>query len=163
MKRKTAILLISIVVLFSACTNNKTKNTPDNSVTTSSSPVVTQTPKATATPQPTKSPQATKTPEATKSPEASKAPKVSASPSPSTTSSTGKAAMTRAQAESLVKDYLKKKGEYVPAFIVVDSEDEKIFTVHCYDVIGKGTAEQHTATSGWYTVNKSTGEVKIMS
>jgi hypothetical protein len=161
MKRNAAILLISIVVLFSACTNNKNRESSEKGVITSVSPAVTQTPNATSTPQATKSPQVTKTPETTKSPEVSKAPTVSASPS--TNSSTGKAAMTKAQAESLVKDYLKKKGEYVPAFIVVDSEDDKTFTVHCYDVIGKGTAEQHTATSGWYTVNKSTSEVKSMS
>jgi hypothetical protein len=160
MKRKTAILLISIVVLFSACTNSKGKKASEEAANTSSSPATTQTPKVTSTPQPTKSPQVTKTPEATKGPEASKVPTVTASPG--TNSSTGKAAMTRAQAESLVKDYLKKKGEYVPALVVVDSEDEKTFTVHCYDVIGKGTAEQHTATSGWYTVTKSTGEVKSM-
>jgi hypothetical protein len=44
--------------------------------------------------------------------------------------------------------------------IEVDSEDAEAYTVHVFEVVaGEGDMPGHTATLGWYTVNKATGEV----
>jgi hypothetical protein len=45
--------------------------------------------------------------------------------------------------------------------IDVDSEDATAYTVHVYEIV-KETDDMpsHTATMGWYTVDKATGEVK---
>lgn len=159
MKKVTAVLLITVLVLFSGCSKNKDKKVPEGSSATSSSNVGVQTPKPSSTPEATKAPQATKTPEASKAPTATVAPKET----PKTQDSTDKGTVkTKEQAVNLVKEYLKSKGEYIPSVISVDSEDDKVFTVHCYDIIGKGTSEQHTATSGWYTVDKVTGDIKSL-
>jgi hypothetical protein len=69
--------------------------------------------------------------------------------------------ITKEQAVNLVKAYLEEKVEYIPSIIEVDSEETERFLVHSYDIIGQGE-ETHTATSGWYYVNKYTGEVKSM-
>ncbi|OPJ58507.1 hypothetical protein [Clostridium oryzae] len=66
------------------------------------------------------------------------------------------------RAVQLVKDYLKRKNEYMPKVIEVDSEDDKNFNVHCYDVVDSGKSSEHTATSGWYYVDKKTGKVTSM-
>jgi len=45
--------------------------------------------------------------------------------------------------------------------IDIDSEDAAAYTVHVYEVVkGEGDTPSHTATMGWFTVDKGTGEVK---
>lgn len=65
--------------------------------------------------------------------------------------------ITRGKAVELVKSYLKNKGESLPPILEVDAESDKEFTVHGYADMGT-----HTATSGWYYVNKNTGNVTSM-
>ena len=62
------------------------------------------------------------------------------------------------KAIKLVKQYLEKNNSYVASNIEVDSIDNKYYTVHVYDVITNND-ESHTATTGWYQVNKYTGEI----
>lgn len=70
--------------------------------------------------------------------------------------------LDRDKAVKLVKNYLSNNGEYIPSNVVVDGENEKEYIVHCYDVIDNGDGKSHTATSGWYYVNKSTEEITSM-
>lgn len=58
----------------------------------------------------------------------------------------------------LVKEYLEKNNSYIANHIEVDSVDDKYYTVHVYDIISNDD-ESHTATTGWYQVNKYTGEI----
>ena len=64
---------------------------------------------------------------------------------------------TKEKAVELVRKCLTDNGEYIPGVIAVDSENSTEYIVHCYDDMGT-----HTATSGWYYVNKSTGKVTSM-
>lgn len=43
--------------------------------------------------------------------------------------------------------------------IEVDHQDSSIYVVHVYEWVNQG-ADSHTATQGWYDVNKVTGEIK---
>lgn len=70
------------------------------------------------------------------------------------TEGSGDKTITSAKAEQLVREYLTKKGEYIPSKIRVDHEEGNTYVVQCYDVV-----DDHTATSGWYYVNKTTGEI----
>lgn len=62
------------------------------------------------------------------------------------------------QTIKLVKNYLKNNNTYIASNIEIDSEDSKYYIIHVYDVISND-GESHTATSGWYQVNKYTGEI----
>ena len=42
--------------------------------------------------------------------------------------------------------------------IEVDSVEDRYYIVHVYDVITNDN-ESHTATTGWYKVNKYNGEI----
>ncbi|MGL6107742.1 hypothetical protein [Romboutsia sp.] len=64
----------------------------------------------------------------------------------------------KTQAIKLVKDYLQTNNSYIASNIEVDSVDNKYYIVHVYDVISNPD-ESHTATIGWYQVNKHTGEI----
>lgn len=64
----------------------------------------------------------------------------------------------RKEALKLVKEYLEKNNSYIANNIEVDSEDNKYYIVHVYDVISN-SEESHTATTGWYQVDKYTGEI----
>lgn len=66
-------------------------------------------------------------------------------------------AITPKEAIELVKNYLVNNGKYVSHSIIVDSEDSVQYVVHCYDVV-----ETHNVTSGWYYVNKNTGNIQSM-
>lgn len=70
--------------------------------------------------------------------------------------------LDKEKAIKLVKKYLRDNGQYIPNYVVVDSEDEKEYVIHCYDIIDNGDGTSHTATSGWYYVNKNTEEVTSM-
>ena len=52
-----------------------------------------------------------------------------------------------------IKIYRENRGEYIPEFIVVDSESGDIVTLHLYDDMGT-----HIATSDWYYINRNTGK-----
>lgn len=65
--------------------------------------------------------------------------------------------ITTEKAEEMVRNYLKNKGQYVPPIVAVDSEDNTQYIVRCYEQF-----VDHTATSGWYYVNKSTGNITSM-
>lgn len=62
------------------------------------------------------------------------------------------------EAIKLVKNYLMKNNEYLADHIEVDSVDNKYYIVHVYDIIVNGE-DSHTATTGWYQVNKYSGEI----
>ena len=66
-------------------------------------------------------------------------------------------AITTSKAIELVRNYLINNGKYVPNIIEIVSENETIYTIRAYDDMGT-----HTATSGWYEVNKSTGSIWSM-
>lgn len=65
--------------------------------------------------------------------------------------------VSESTAEILVINYLKENNKYVPSIIEVDHEDENQYVVHCYDIV-----VDHTATSGWYYVNKIDGSITSM-
>lgn len=65
--------------------------------------------------------------------------------------------ITSAKAEELIKKYLLNNGKYVTSIIEVEHEENNQYVVHCYDII-----VDHTATSGWYYVNKTTGNITSM-
>ena len=62
------------------------------------------------------------------------------------------------KAIKLVKDYLMDNNEYLADHIEVDSMDNKYYIIHVYDIVINGE-ESHTATTGWYQVNKYSGEI----
>ncbi|MGL5346586.1 MAG: hypothetical protein ACRDA3_04495 [Peptostreptococcaceae bacterium] len=62
------------------------------------------------------------------------------------------------KAIKLVKDYLMENNEYLAEYIEVDSIDNKYYIIHVYDIVINGE-ESHTATTGWYQVNKYSGEI----
>lgn len=59
---------------------------------------------------------------------------------------------------NLIKKYLQKNNAYIADNIEVDSVDNKYYIIHVYDVI-ENSEESHTATTGWYQVDKYTGEI----
>jgi hypothetical protein len=46
-----------------------------------------------------------------------------------------------------------------PPHIVIDREEEGSFIVQVYEIVQDGPDQAHTATMGWYRVNRRTGEV----
>jgi hypothetical protein len=65
--------------------------------------------------------------------------------------------MTPTEAEQKVRQYLINNGKYVPSKIEYDHEENNAYVIHCYDIV-----VDHTATSGWYYVDKSTGNITSM-
>lgn len=59
---------------------------------------------------------------------------------------------------NLIKEYLEKNNLYLASNIEVDSVEDRYYIVHVYDVITNDN-ESHTATTGWYKVNKYNGEI----
>lgn len=62
------------------------------------------------------------------------------------------------KALKLVREYLEKNNSYIPNNIEIDSADHKYYTVHVFDIV-TNNEESHTVTTGWYQVNKYTGEI----
>ena len=60
---------------------------------------------------------------------------------------------TNEQLIEKIKIYRENRGEYIPEFIVIDSESGDIVTLHLYDDMGT-----HIATSDWYYINRNTGK-----
>lgn len=61
------------------------------------------------------------------------------------------------KAIELVKNYLINKGSYVPGKFMVGSETDTEYNIRAYDDMG-----DHQVTSGWYIVNKNTGNIESM-
>lgn len=62
--------------------------------------------------------------------------------------------ITVIEAVEKVKDYLLANGKYVTNIIKVESDNGDEYLVHCYD-----DTDNYNVTSGWYYVNKTTGDV----
>lgn len=65
--------------------------------------------------------------------------------------------ITSDKAEQLVRQYLINNSLYVPSAIQYDHDEGNFYVIHCYDIV-----VDHTATSGWYYVDKTTGNIKSM-
>lgn len=65
--------------------------------------------------------------------------------------------ITEEDAINLVKDYLKENNFYIPSIIEISYEENNEYVIQCYDIV-----ENHTSTSGWYYLNKSSGNIKPM-
>lgn len=65
--------------------------------------------------------------------------------------------ITADKAIELVKNYLINKGQYVPGKFMIGSETNDEYSIRAYDDMG-----DHEATSGWYIVNKKTGNIQSM-
>ncbi|MGV7117220.1 hypothetical protein [Paenibacillus kyungheensis] len=93
------------------------------------------------------------------------APTVPATPSSSssTSTTTNTSGVNEAQAIQLVKDKYKLNGS---SYLVadVDHEEDNMYVVHVYEnvVDDAATGEGHTATYGWYYVDKKTGAITSM-
>lgn len=70
---------------------------------------------------------------------------------------TNVSSITSQEAEQRVRQYLVNHKKYVPSRIEYDHEDGNSYVIHCYDIV-----VDHTATSGWYYVNKTTGNISSM-
>ncbi|GAA0077588.1 hypothetical protein UT300005_19660 [Clostridium sp. CTA-5] len=66
------------------------------------------------------------------------------------------------QAEQKVKQYLENSGGYVAEHIEYDHTQDNKYVIHCYDVVIQGNGFGHTATSGWYYVDKTSGAITSM-
>lgn len=64
-------------------------------------------------------------------------------------------------AENKVKQYLLSRGMYVPKYVKYDHDDGNNYVIHCYDIIIQDNSE-HTSTSGWYLVDKTSGSIRSM-
>ncbi|RDY29407.1 hypothetical protein CHL78_001530 [Romboutsia weinsteinii] len=67
--------------------------------------------------------------------------------------------ISKTEAEDLVKNMLVNNGSYVNSHIEFDYEEGDFYIIHAYDIIDDGDGNTHTATSGWYKVNKLTKEI----
>ena len=68
--------------------------------------------------------------------------------------------LTKRKAKKKLKKLLKARGEYNPDLILeCDSKDEKSFTFHYYDVVMDSPDSGHTATVGWYQVDRTNGKI----
>ena len=59
------------------------------------------------------------------------------------------------QAENMIRKAL---GVPSSTSVVHDHDEGENYIIHVYDVIDDGNGMQHSATRGWYAVNKTTGE-----
>jgi hypothetical protein len=62
--------------------------------------------------------------------------------------------LTEDQAIQSVKTYLSENGKRVPSDVKIEESQNNYYEVHCYDDMG-----DHTATTGWYYIDKSTGMI----
>lgn len=65
--------------------------------------------------------------------------------------------ITSEEAIQKVKEYLTNNFKYIPNKIEYDRENGNSYVIHCYDLF-----ESNTGTSGWYYVDKLTGNVTSM-
>lgn len=69
--------------------------------------------------------------------------------------------LSSSDAEAKIKTYLISNGYYVPEYVVCDHEEGNSYVIHCYDIVNND-GFVHTATSGWYYVNKTSGSISSM-
>ncbi|WP_294404134.1 hypothetical protein [uncultured Clostridium sp.] len=68
--------------------------------------------------------------------------------------------LSKTDAVQNVKDYLKKTNGYVPPIVEVEGESNGKYTVHAYSITTYPDSNiAHTATTGWYSVDKKTGSI----
>lgn len=65
--------------------------------------------------------------------------------------------ITEEDAINLLKNYLNNNNLYVPSIIDISYEENNDYVIHCYDIV-----ENHTSTSGWYYLNKNSGDIRSM-
>lgn len=70
--------------------------------------------------------------------------------------------ISKDMAIQLAKNFMSQNGDYIPSVVKVDNEETNQYIIHAYDVIDNGDGTSHTATSGWYYVDKATGKVTSM-
>lgn len=63
--------------------------------------------------------------------------------------------ITEDKAIEILKNYLNSTGAYVPQFYMISSVEGNEYHIRAYDDMG-----DHIATSGWYFVDKTTGNVR---
>jgi len=90
-------------------------------------------------------------------------PTVPTTPSSMSNTATSTSTISQDQAIQRVKDKYKLNGS---SYLVtdVDHEEDNMYVIHVYEnvVDDAATGEGHTATYGWYYVNKKTGEITSM-
>ncbi|MCE5220901.1 MAG: hypothetical protein LLF98_06425 [Clostridium sp.] len=70
--------------------------------------------------------------------------------------------ITIINAQEMVKQYLSNNGKYIPQIVEVDHVEGNSWVLHCYDVITYPGEGSHTATSGWYYVDRDNGNIRSM-
>jgi hypothetical protein len=68
---------------------------------------------------------------------------------------TVKDSYTNEQLIEMVKKYREARGEYIPEYVEIDSENGNIVNIHLYDIGIDGTL-----TSDWYAIDRNTGKGK---
>lgn len=64
------------------------------------------------------------------------------------------------EAISIAKEYfLKNCIQCESKVIEVDHVEENDYIIHIYEIVGKGEEYEHSATLGWFKVNKYTGNI----
>lgn len=66
--------------------------------------------------------------------------------------------VTAVKAQELVKKYLSDNGKFVPPLVRCSAEEGNSWVIRCYEDM-----VTHTATYGWYYVDKKTGEIVDMN
>lgn len=69
--------------------------------------------------------------------------------------------LSQDDAISVISNYLEENNLYIPNHIEIADEDETSYTIHAFDIetYDQGTDQEHTTSSGWYTIDKKTGEI----
>jgi glucan-binding YG repeat protein len=62
--------------------------------------------------------------------------------------------ISKEQAIQNIKIYLSENNAYIPSKITIEEDTDNTYLIHCYDDMG-----DHTATSAWFYVDKSTGYI----
>ena len=70
--------------------------------------------------------------------------------------------ITIINAQERVKQYLSNNGISIPQIVQVDQVEGNSWVVHCYSIITDTGEGSHTATTGWYYVDRDTGNIKSM-
>lgn len=68
--------------------------------------------------------------------------------------------ISKLEAEMLVRKHLQLEADE-DVHIVYDHDENSNYVIHVFDVVGEGE-NSHTATRGWYYVDKSNGEITNM-
>jgi len=156
MRKVTIIIAAAMSILLIGCSNTEKKS---SNQTQKKETEQVQIAKDGTTQKPSSTSNSNQTPSSNAAPGGATTQGSTSTPSTTTTppASTNPSGVTKEKAVELVKEFMKSKGSYMPSIIEVDNEDSEKYTIHAYDIV-----ENHTATTGWYTVNKATGKVESM-